>query len=289
MSKKSNKRLLRHKFALFVTVLGLVTMGGSAVGAMMYLGNQSVAKKEHDASVANAKVDQQIVQIKAKKEAARRAAAQTASSDKALADQLKGQVVTPVGCAISGTHGVPGQINVLVNKKHCFNPINYAPGDLVGFDGFLVSNQIANSLRAMFNAASAAGLPLSLTSSYRSYTDQVATYNNWVKVNGSSASADTVSARPGYSEHQTGFAVDLSTAAGCSLECFAGSAQYQWLKTNAVNYGFIERYPSGMESVTGYSPEAWHWRFVGLTTVQEMKSKGVNTLEQLWGISGGGY
>lgn len=289
MTKKSKRRPIRHKFALVMTVIALVTMSGSAVGAMMYFGNQSIAKKENDASVAIAKVDKQIAQIKAKKEAAKRAAEQTASSDKALADQLKGQVVTPTGCAISGTHGDPSKINVLVNKKHCFNPINYTPGDLVGFDGFLVSNQIANSLRAMFNAASAASVPLSLTSSYRSYTDQVATYTNWVNVNGSSASADTVSARPGYSEHQTGFAVDLSTAAGCSLECFAGSAQYQWLKTNAVNYGFIERYPSGLESVTGYSPEAWHWRFVGTSTAQEMKSKSVRTLEQLWGVSGGGY
>jgi LAS superfamily LD-carboxypeptidase LdcB len=272
-----------------MTVIALVTMSGSAVGAMMYFGNQSITKKENDASVAIAKVDKQIAQIKAKKEAAKRAAAQTASSDNALSAQLQGEVVTPFGCAISGKHGNPSEITVLVNKKHCFNPINYAPDDLVSFDGFLVSNKIANSLRAMFNAASASGIPLSLTSSYRSYSDQVATYTNWVKVNGSNALADTVSARPGYSEHQSGFAVDLSTAAGCSLECFAGSAQYQWLKTYAANYGFIERYPPGLEGITGYSPEAWHWRFVGSDTAQEMKTKGTKTLEQLWGISGGGY
>lgn len=270
-------------------MIALVTMSSSAVGAMVYFGNQTITKKNNEASVVNAKIDKQITQIKAKKEAAKKAAAQTASSDNALESQLQGQVVTPVGCAISGTHGNPSQINVVVNKKHCFNPINYAPDDLVGFDGFLVSNKIANSLRAMFNAASVSGVPLSLTSSYRSYSDQVATYTNWVKVNGSNSMADTVSARPGYSEHQTGFAVDLSTAAGCSLECFAGSAQYQWLKTYAVNYGFIERYPAGLESVTGYSPEAWHWRFVGTDTAQEMKTKGTKTLEQLWGISGGGY
>jgi D-alanyl-D-alanine carboxypeptidase len=58
---------------------------------------------------------------------------------------------------------------------------------------------------------------------------------------------------------------------------------------NAATYGFIERYPQGLENVTGYSPEAWHWRYVGPAIAQEMKSKGIKTLEQLWNISGGGY
>lgn len=292
MSKKSKKRLIRHKFALVTTVVGLVTMSASAIGTLMYFSNQSVSKQQADARVETEKIDKKIAALnaqKAAKLAAQKAAEQKASSDAALEAQLQGQVVTPKGCAISGIHGDPNQISVLVNKKHCFNPINFAPTDLVGFDGFLVSAKITTNLRAMFNAASAAGVPLSLTSSYRSYTDQAATYNNWVKVNGSTTAADTVSARPGYSEHQSGYAVDLSTAAGCSLECFAGTAQYHWLVANAATYGFIERYPRGLEGVTGYSPEAWHWRYVGPVTAQEMKTKSIKTLEQLWGISGGGY
>ena len=140
----------------------------------------------------------------------------------------------------------------------------------------------------MLQAAAAAGAPLSVTSSFRSYSNQVSTYNYWVKINGSAASADTVSARPGYSEHQTGLAIDFS-AGGCSLECFAGTAQYTWMKANAAEYGFIERYMPGMTSITGYSPEAWHYRYVGATVAKDMKAKGVKTLEQYWSVAGGDY
>lgn len=268
----------------------------AALGYVKYTGAQMVAKSEAESNTAIAQIDKRIAEIKAKKEAERKAkeaaekaAAQKAASDAALASQLQGNVVTPPGCAISGTHGNPSQINVVINKKHCFNPINFAPTDLVSFNGYLLSAKIRPDLQAMFDAAASAGVPLGLTSSYRSYTDQVATYNNWVRVNGSYEAADTVSARPGYSEHQTGFAVDLSTAAGCSLECFAQTAQYKWIRENAANYGFIERYPVGLESITGYSPEAWHWRYVGKTVAQEMKSKGIKSLEQFWNISGGSY
>lgn len=141
----------------------------------------------------------------------------------------------------------------------------------------------------MFTAAATAGVPLSLTSSYRSYDNQVATYNHWVHVNGSYAAADTVSARPGYSEHQTGLAVDLMRPDGCSLECFAKTAQYAWMKDNAHKYGFIERYQVGQEAITGYSPEAWHWRYVGPAAATDMKTKGVKTLEQYWNVEGGSY
>lgn len=137
-------------------------------------------------------------------------------------------------------------------------------------------------------AAVAAGLGFDLSSAYRSYSDQQVTYNNWVRVNGSQAAADTVSARPGYSEHQTGLAADLKVG-GCALECFANTAQYTWLTQHAANYGFIQRYPVGLTSITGYSPEAWHWRYVGVATATDMKAKGIQTLEQYFGITGGDY
>lgn len=238
--------------------------------------DMTIAKVRTEAAAKQAIVD------------AQKAADQKKSADSALSAQQAGQIVTPKGCAASGSHGDPNSITVVINKKHCFNPIDYVPSDLVSYNGFVISAKIQPDLVALFNAAAAAGVPLSMTSSYRSYANQVATYNNWVQVNGSTAAADTVSARPGYSEHQTGFAFDLS-AGGCSLECFRGSAQYVWLQANAATYGFIERYPAGLESVTGYSPEAWHWRYVGPAVAQEMKSKNIKTLEQLWNISGGGY
>lgn len=266
------------------------------LGAVLYYGNQTLATQRREQTDALARYDSQIAKAKeaaAKKhaermEAERKAAEQKAASDAALAAQLHGQVVTPKGCAVSGAHGNPNMVDVVINKKRCFNPVDFVPADLTSYNGFVISAKILPDLEAMFAAAAAAGAPISMTSSYRSYANQVATYNNWVAVNGSTAAADTVSARPGYSEHQTGYAIDLA-AGGCSLECFRGSAQYQWLLTNAATYGFVERYPQGYEALTGYSPEAWHWRYVGPAAAQGMKTKGIKTLEQYWGVVGGGY
>lgn len=124
-------------------------------------------------------------------------------------------------------------------------------------------------------------MQLGATSSYRSYAAQIATYQHWVTVNGSVTAADTVSARAGYSEHQTGLAVDVSSG-GCSLDCFSGTAAYAWIKQNAYRFGFIERYPPGFTNITGYSPEAWHYRYVGVAVATAMKSAGTKTLEQYY-------
>jgi D-alanyl-D-alanine carboxypeptidase len=282
------KRLEKRRGFLVILAFISITFCASA-GYMKYTTSQALAKQQADASIELAKMDKKIAEIKAKKEAERKAAEQKAASDKALESQMQGNVVTPSGCAIKGAHGNPGSIDVVINKKHCFNPVNYVPSDLVGYQGYLISGKISTDLQALFGAASAAGLPIGLTSAYRSYSNQVETYNNWVKANGSTAAADTVSARPGYSEHQTGYAVDLDAGDKCVLECFAETTTYTWMQQNAASYGFIERYPVGLESITGYSPEAWHWRYVGPAVAQQMKSKGIKTLEQLWNIAGGTY
>lgn len=288
-------KVKKRRALLIILAVVLVLFSGS-LGSVYYFGNEAAAKQQAESTAQLEKLDNEIAEIKrevaekkkAEEEAAKKAAEQKAASDTALKSQLQGQVVTPTGCAVSGAHGDPNRVDVVINKKRCFNPIDFTPSDLSSYNGFVVSAKIIPDMTAMFNAAAAAGAPLSLTSAYRSYSNQVSTYNYWVAANGSTASADTVSARPGYSEHQTGFAVDFS-AGGCSLECFRGSAQYTWMQANAATYGFIERYPQGLESITGYSPEAWHWRYVGPSTAQQMKSSNVKTLEQLWDIPGGSY
>ena len=276
-------------------------------GGVTYYGNQVIAKKQSESRIELAKLDKTIKAItdrkaaekaaaekKAAEKAAKKKAAEAAAKKKAaqaavLLAQLQGQVVTPAYCAISGAHGLPGQIDVIANKKHCFNPINNVPGDLVSYHGYLVSSKMEPHIDAMFVAAKTAGVPMNLSSTYRSYNDQVNVYNSWVAVNGSTAAADTVSARPGYSEHQTGFAMDLEVNSSCVLECFGKSTQYAWLQSHAADYGFVQRYQSGYENITGYSAEAWHWRYVGSIVAKDMKSKGIHTLEQYWSISGGDY
>lgn len=288
----------KHKLFLAIITLILLIFSGS-LGALYYYSNQTIAKQQAEVQNQLSQLDRQIEDIKEQKETERKAkeeaerkereaARKKAEAVAILKKQLQGQVVTPKACAISGPHGDPNSIDVVINKKRCFSPIDFVPNDLVSYQGFVISAKILPHLDAMFQAAAAAGIPLSITSSYRSYRNQVATYNHWVQVNGSYEAADRVSARPGYSEHQTGFTIDLS-AGGCSLECFKDTSQYKWLKKNAHTFGFIERYPVGYEKITGYSPEAWHWRYVGKEVATDMKTKGVQTLEEYWDIKGGNY
>lgn len=191
-------------------------------------------------------------------------------------------------CGTPNAHSDPSRIDVIVNKKHCMSPRGYEPTDLVTRYGATLRLEAAEAFVRMSDAAAAVGLPLRVTSSYRSYQNQVYTYNHWVAVNGSAAAADRVSARPGYSEHQTGLALDLA-AGDCALECFGTTRQSAWLVANAADYGFVIRYPSGHEATTGYSPEPWHYRYIGIAAARDMTSRGAATLEDYWGISGGDY
>ena len=183
----------------------------------------------------------------------------------------------------------PESLRTVVNKKHCISPIDWSPDDLVEVDGRYLRAEAATHLTQMMHDAAVADAPLALSSAYRSYADQVATYAEWVSINGSVSGADSVSARPGYSEHQTGLAVDFKQSDSCVLECFSTTAQYTWLVAHAADYGFILRYPEDLTSITGYDTESWHWRYVGTTIAKDMKSHGVQTLEAYFSVSGGEY
>lgn len=84
----------------------------------------------------------------------------------------------------------------------------------------------------------------------------------------------TFSARPGYSEHQTGLATDIDNG-GRTYILFKDTQEYQWMQENAHKYGFIQRYQEGKESITGYNVESWHYRYVGTETAEFIKSKNI--------------
>ena len=115
----------------------------------------------------------------------------------------------------------------------------------------------------MYNDAAKNNLYLYISSPYRSYNRQNVLYNTYVKKDGESK-ADTYSARPGYSEHQTGLAFDLGTAENHDINEFVESKEFKWMKNNAHKYGFILRYPYGKKYITGYIYEPWHYRYVGI-------------------------
>ena len=168
-------------------------------------------------------------------------------------------------------------------------PKRYVPPDLVpvaqaGIAGHgKVRAIVIDDLRAMTEAAAAAGNAIGVESAYRSYDDQVATFNHWVATSGYAA-ALTFSARPGHSEHQLGLAIDFRSDPGGSP--FTGSwgqtPAGRWMRQHAWEYGFIRSYPPREQVVTCYASEAWHYRYVGRDLAAAIRASGLTTREYLW-------
>jgi len=191
----------------------------------------------------------------------------------------------------------PASIWVVVNKQHPLNPKDYTPADLVvpnvplrvpGNESMQLREVTATAMEQMFADAKTQGINLMLSSGYRSYAYQVNLYGGYVNTEGQ-AVADTQSARPGYSEHQTGFAADIEPVSkNCEVaECFGDTPEGKWLAANAYKYGFIIRYTAADQSITGYEPEPWHIRYIGAALSTEMHNTSVATLEQFFDVSGG--
>lgn len=139
--------------------------------------------------------------------------------------------------------------------------------------------EAAGALAELIAGAKASGLVVSAASGYRSYSYQVGVYNSAVQRLGQ-AKADVVSARPGYSEHQTGWTVDVA-GGGCVIEdCFGNTPQGMWVAANAYRWGFVVRYPEGAQATTGYQYEPWHLRYVGPQLAGQLHASGTATLEQ---------
>lgn len=157
-------------------------------------------------------------------------------------------------------------ILILVNKYNRLDS-DYEPNDLetistnYSYWGSLRKEANAAFMKMVTDAAKE-GLKIINTSPYRSYDTQKKLYTNYVKQDGEKE-ADTYSARPGYSEHQTGLAVDVVTPT-TTLGTFKNTKEFVWMKENSYKYGFILRYEEGMEYITGYMYEPWHYRYVGV-------------------------
>ena len=119
----------------------------------------------------------------------------------------------------------------------------------------------------MCNAAKLENISIYSGSAYRSYSYQQNLYNRYAKVDGI-AKTDTYSARAGYSEHQTGLAIDIMNANWGYID--KTDKEYTWLINNSYKYGFILRYPEDKEKITGYMYEPWHYRYVGIDLATEL-------------------
>lgn len=185
----------------------------------------------------------------------------------------------------------PSSIWVVVDKLRPLNPKNYAAPDLVTTpvdhaNPPILRQAAADAVVKMFAAYNAeTGNKMQVQSAYRSYDVQVSVYGSYAASEGQ-AGADTHSARPGYSEHQTGLALDISALpAQCTLAaCFADTDQGKWLAANAWKYGFLLRYPNKLTGITGYTFEPWHYRYIGVELATEMHKIGVKTLEEFFDL-----
>lgn len=156
-------------------------------------------------------------------------------------------------------------IDMLVNK-HRYLEENFEPNDLMEIpveyasEAGMKSSRIAfNAYKQMSDAASKEGYGIVINSAYRSYQDQIDLSNYYLKWYGQNY-VDKYVAKPGFSEHQTGLAFDIGSR---SVNVFANSREYQWMKDNAYKYGFIERFTVKWEKITGFRKETWHYRYVG--------------------------
>lgn len=186
----------------------------------------------------------------------------------------------------------PARLWVVVNKVHALSPVDYAPASLqaANVTTTTTSRQMrsdaAAALDAMAQTLDSEGPgELGINNGYRSYTLQVATYASHVESKGQGG-ADAVSARPGFSEHQTGLAIDVvaCTPRCGSIEAFGRTEQSAWVSANAWRFGFVVRYEDGATGMTGYTAEPWHLRYIGPQLAAAYHDGGYHTLEEFFGL-----
>ncbi|MDE7303626.1 MAG: M15 family metallopeptidase [Oscillospiraceae bacterium] len=174
------------------------------------------------------------------------------------------EVTVTAGVQITYISGI-----LVVNKTYAL-PADYNPG---------VNSEAKAAFDRMQADAAEEGLNIYISSGFRSYDYQAGLYQRYVDKDGK-AEADRYSARAGHSEHQTGLAFDLNSIE----ESFADTKEGKWVNRNCHKYGFIIRYPSDKEDVTGYKWEPWHIRYLGEETAQAVYDSGL-CLEEYLGIT----
>lgn len=208
-----------------------------------------------------------------------------------LLDKIRGEKIdkgtTSKGFKITEINGVTYIDDVMMVNKTYSLPSDYMPVDTVESPEGKTNtcnkciNKIAyKSFLNMQADAKALGLNIYIASGYRPYVSQNKIYNNYIKRDGKKA-ADTYSARPGYSEHQSSYAFDLNSI----NDSFAKTDEGKWVNNNAYLYGFIIRFPKGKSDYTGYKYESWHLRYVGYELAKKLYNDGNwLSLEEYFGV-----
>lgn len=201
-------------------------------------------------------------------------------------DVVSGRVSTSSLCPQdNGT----GEDRMLFNVSQTQSLDDYAPAQLTHMNNRIDARgtatclvpRVADAVEAMVNAASKDGMRLVMTSGYRSSAVQNILYTDHIA--DKPASELPAVAKPGHSEHQLGTTVDFKSLSTpeLSYDQFGDSPEYRWLIEHAADYGFVQSYTAGSESVTGYVAEPWHWRYVGVDVAREVQASGLTLMEYL--------
>lgn len=165
---------------------------------------------------------------------------------------------------------------ILVNKDNKI-PDTYK-ADLVEYKGYLVDNSIVRDLDKMFEDAKNNGVNLNINTAYRDKTEQQEIYDRRIRIykNEGMSEAEAIEKtnsevqKPGYSEHETGLAIDFSNPSNPE----DNEPMWEWLNANSYKYGFILRYPKDKIDITKVSNKEWHYRYVGKDIAIEMYETG---------------
>ena len=190
--------------------------------------------------------------------------------------------------------GFAGSEWVVVNKLRPLSPLDFEPQvrkissseSLDNSRGLELRDVAATALEAMAKEMLFQGAgQMFVNSAYRSYDYQLELFIDKVEQYGE-AEALVRSAKAGHSEHQTGLAVDVSVPAqGCAImQCFGDTAAGKWIAENSWKFGYIVRYERDTTSITGYTYEPWHLRYVGTEIARMYANNGIHTLEDFWGF-----
>lgn len=193
------------------------------------------------------------------------------------------EVIREVNCNLDYqyyTHNIKANTSlnscILVNKYYKLDP-DYIPNNLVYINSKYsirgcIKKEVNEAFIELCENAINSKMHIINSSPYRSYKRQQYIYNELYKIK--KEKADLTSAKPGYSEHQTGYAIDVRTD-NIDIEDFIHTKEFNWMKDNAYKYGFILRYPKGKERLTGYNYEPWHYRYVGKDIAEFIKENDI--------------
>lgn len=277
-SERTKVQQLRHTPLAIAGILTIALTGCSSAGDDTAKSSPAQGEVSAQAtSVASATSTEASTGISASP------APEQTSSSVAEATPQESESAQPVHTYSADTT-TASSLSVVVNKQNPLNPSTYAPADLQPIGGVYLRAEASQAAQQMFADAAAAGAPMTTLSGYRSYETQQGTYASWVAQYGTEQ-ADVASARPGYSEHQTGLALDIGNGGGCDLQpCFRDTATAIWAAEHAHEYGFIVRYPWMEHETTGYWYESWHLRYIGKEQAKAYKESGAKTLEEFYGL-----